>query len=1339
MLLAGRALTVGAVRNDSNSDHHSDPASKTYSKAIHNNQSIVGSNIGAAGALALAAGMGETGSLDITASSVASGGALGLSASGDIHIGAAQESHLADTASKSSSSSFLKKSSISMADHQASTLAIGSSLAGDTVTLNARNDIVIGASAVTAQGALALSAGRDLTVTTATASHSESHFLETKKSGITLGLAHGIGYLNAADRADGSSDATSAVGSVLSGGSVMAISGRDTLIQGSTVLADRDLTLLASRDLSIVSAQDTLREQSASSSKRSGMIGSIGQPAVGSAKSSQDGSSASVTQVASQVVSLGGNVTLRAGEQYRQTASQVLAPGGDIDIAAKNVLIDAAFNTSDSTQHSAASRTAIGGSASIPVVSSVQGMIGMAKAAKDTSSGRMQGLAAITAAMQAQDAVNGVANVADTMKNGTGIKISVSLGTSKSESTARQSASTALGSKIAAAGNVHIAASGAGKDSNLTAIGSDISAGGHVDLQADNAIALLAAHNTASQHSNNSSSGFNVGVGFAFGGAQHGFTLDVSANKGRGRADGDDISYSNTHVSAGGDVNLRSGGDTTLKGAVINGNTVRADVKGNLSIESLQDSSTYTSKQSSGGFGLSVCLPPFCYGASSASLSVSKAKVNGDFLSVTEQSGIKSGDGGFQIKVGGNTDLTGAVISSGQSAVQGGLNSLDTGSLSFRQLVNQDVYQASGYSLSATVSGNLGNQPAPAPVNKEDAKKAADAAGPKPNASGGFGSASGSQHSITQSGISGGALHVGDGGSLTGIKRDVTSENADAQSGTLAKAWNGQQLMKEVQAQMTITQAFSAQAPKAIANLADSQSKDLLAKAALAPSGSAEEKALKDEAARWDEGGAYRTALHAVSGALLGGIGGAAGAATIASAADRLNTLQAHTRSALEAQGMSAGAAEMLAQGLAQATSIGIGAAVGGSAGAAAALATDTNNRQLHPIETKWIKDNARRYALQQGISPAEAEKRLADQAFREVQFGAAGETDAAARAFLKNNNIGQLLPGDVTIPGQNAGYMFSATPDQKVNANMYLNALLASPQAVSFYQSNHITQPNLQQIVNAARLDGAQRADVLNKTVAAAATAGALVISPAFAGVAVELAAFGRNPVGYCLNNPSGCAVAAEAVVCIAAGPACSPSSLMPAIGGATRLAQQEAGDAAKAASAVVNAGRANGASSSVAAGVPYREIVGQVPGRVLSESDALMVGPLGNDLTDLPGTFSGGRYATLQLNQPMTVYRAWAPGQSREFGAFWSLEKPAGSIQTRIDSALLPEWGNIRGTRFNTQATQYTTIQLPAGTTVHVGEVGSQGGSWVGGKSQLLIDGGAQPEWKISESPLK
>ena len=145
-----------------------------------------------------------------------------------------------------------------------------------------------------------------------------------------------------------------------------------------------------------------------------------------------------------------------------------------------------------------------------------------------------------------------------------------------------------------------------------------------------------------------------------------------------------------------------------------------------------------------------------------------------------------------------------------------------------------------------------------------------------------------------------------------------------------------------------------------------------------------------------------------------------------------------------------------------------------------------------------------------------------------------------------------------------------------------------------------------------------------------------------------------------------------------------------------------------------------------------PYQKIVDETPGKILNEADALNPGALGDDLKGLAETFSGGRYATIELDRPLTAYRTWTPGQSNEFGAFWTLEKPQGSLQSRIDSALLPEWGKVRGTAFNAQATHYSIIEIPAGTTIHIGEVGSQGGTWVGGKSQLLIDGGTIPAWK-------
>ena len=155
--------------------------------------------------------------------------------------------------------------------------------------------------------------------------------------------------------------------------------------------------------------------------------------------------------------------------------------------------------------------------------------------------------------------------------------------------------------------------------------------------------------------------------------------------------------------------------------------------------------------------------------------------------------------------------------------------------------------------------------------------------------------------------------------------------------------------------------------------------------------------------------------------------------------------------------------------------------------------------------------------------------------------------------------------------------------------------------------------------------------------------------------------------------------------------------------------------------------------------AGANFERIVTQVPGLVVLRADALHPDSLGSTLDSVAATFSGGRYATMDLLEDLVLYRAWTPGQSREFGGFWSLDKPVGSLQTRIDSALLPEWGVLRGTGFRSQATDFTTIKVPAGTRVHAGEVGSQGGQWVGGGSQILIEGGPQEVWKIDGGKLR
>ena len=308
--------------------------------------------------------------------------------------------------------------------------------------------------------------------------------------------------------------------------------------------------------------------------------------------------------------------------------------------------------------------------------------------------------------------------------------------------------------------------------------------------------------------------------------------------------------------------------------------------------------------------------------------------------------------------MGGNTDLKGGVLASSQAAVDKGKNLLMTGSLTASDLQNKDEHSASGFALSGSVSGKFGDQSdIPAKLTDEQ-KKVAQADG-KPSASGGFGSVSSSQSSITASGISGGAVvitdqdkQLGTGQSkeaiLASIDRAVTTESAEASAGSLVKGWDAQQLQKDVDAQVAITQKFSSIAPKEIADFAEKKVKELK-----------DQKASPDEIAKWEEGGSYRVALHTLSGGLSGGLSGALGAGAVAESAKLLDTMQTNAELALVQQGVSPEAAKAMAQSLAQATALAVGAVVGGEVGGATGLATDTNNRQLHQSEKAKIKSLA--------------------------------------------------------------------------------------------------------------------------------------------------------------------------------------------------------------------------------------------------------------------------------------------------------------------------------------------------------------------------------------------
>ena len=308
-------------------------------------------------------------------------GVLVASAGNDINLTAAvvqNTGNASDTAVNTGSTSFnaghdLNLNTINTAQsnkldfdaknhlYQDSSQAVGTQLTGaGNVTLNAGHDLNAKAANVTSSaGALNVTAGQDINLTTAQNSFNqdESHY---KKEN---------GFLSSTKTSthDELHD-TNNVGSSLSGSTISlnagtAAQGGNINITGSNVVSDNGTSLNAANDINISSATDIHSEQHLKSVKKSGLMSSGGLGVtVGSKKLSTSTTIDSTSSAASTVGSINGNVDINAclgGKtgSYTQTGSDVLATnanhsanhnatGGNIDISAQNVTIQAATDSS---------------------------------------------------------------------------------------------------------------------------------------------------------------------------------------------------------------------------------------------------------------------------------------------------------------------------------------------------------------------------------------------------------------------------------------------------------------------------------------------------------------------------------------------------------------------------------------------------------------------------------------------------------------------------------------------------------------------------------------------------------------------------------------------------------------------------------------------------------------------------------------------------------------------------------------------------------------------------------------------------------------------------------
>jgi filamentous hemagglutinin len=620
------------------------------------------------------------------------------------------------------------------------------------------------------------------------------------------------------------SSSVTALGSNFDGSTVNINATDNMVIKGSSVVSDNGTNLTAGGNVSIESAQNSSSSSSYRSETKSGLMGSGGLGvSYGKQKQSLDQQNISSTAAASTVGAINGNVNITAGEQYKQVGSDVLTPTGDINITAKTVDIQEARQSSKQSTEQKFEQSGLTVAVTSTVVSTLQNAQNQIKATTQTSNSRMKALGTASAAANvkmAADALkagqgdaNGMVKTGAKNEDGSlktnadgtpetapanaadkagGIQVALSYGTSSSQSNSSATSDTARGSTVKA-GTTTIKATGGGEASNLTIQGSDIS-GKQVNLEADNKVNLLAAQNTTTQTSDSSNRSASVGIAAQLGnqGAGIGFTGSVSAGKGNGN--GHETTYTNTHVAGTDSVSIKSGSDTNVKGATVEGKQVTANVGGNLNVQSLQDTATYAEKtQQIGASGM--------IGAGgSGSANFAKSSINSNYASVTEQSGLKAGDDGFTVNVQGNTALVGGAITSTQAAIDNNKNSFQTGgTLTTSDIENKASFEAKSVSVSVSAGGS--------PIPGQGLSAALSGAG--------MGKDSGSTSSTTTAGISG----------IAGDTAKRTGDNAQA----IGKIFDADKVRQEIQAQTKITQEFSKQASAAIATYSDQQKKDLQA------------------------------------------------------------------------------------------------------------------------------------------------------------------------------------------------------------------------------------------------------------------------------------------------------------------------------------------------------------------------------------------------------------------------------------------------------------------------------------------------------------------------------
>ena len=437
---------------------------------------------------------------------------------------------------------------------------------------------------------------------------------------------------------------TDTTGSIVEGDTLTMTAGKDISLTGSVAASTKETALSAGRNISIHAAEETDKEIHKKQVKKRGLIGSRLGFTIGSEKKKDSYDTEETTQRGSTVGSVKGNVTITAGQTASVSASDIIA-GKDTLITGRNVDIESKDNIYRGKEEHEYKKSGLTVSLGGALITAKDNVIRPIKNAGQARDGLLGKLYAADAGFNLHDAAKTYKNIGDVKK---GLTLDVSLGTQSAKSDSRYQGTEARESRIVSQGNIRIKS-----DENIAVKGSQIT-GENVTLQAGKDISLTAAENRKTTEGNSRSKGAGITASFGIGGLQN---VGISAGKSKGNMEEEIITHTGSAVTAKETLAMESGKDIDIKGSKAGGKKVEVKTGNNLSIESLQDSHTYHSRDKESGIHLQRDItarpdtgkkkmddPYFSIGKKTDT-------TDSTYESVTKQAGIYAGQEGYDIQV----------------------------------------------------------------------------------------------------------------------------------------------------------------------------------------------------------------------------------------------------------------------------------------------------------------------------------------------------------------------------------------------------------------------------------------------------------------------------------------------------------------------------------------------------------------------------------------------------------------------------------------------------------------------------------------------------------------